>query len=279
MEIDGDWSQLTVEALLKVFSFLSPWELCQVESVCKFWEIYAKSNELWRALCNKYEVNHFIDKLGNNNDTFFERYRAWHSQFKRCINVYPKLKGAVSRFDQFQKLSKLNLFTFGGVEYQVVKEIESELRVALKFEENEFVIPDDLCCWYLMCNSNQPLMGCYSFYDHEVSQLMIPLPSLHLYRQTQRLSVPLIPFSVSPGVESKIIYFVAKDFGEYKRGNILCANSSLRTYFHVADSFCAWFLDHVKKCESGYYSIQEGQINLFPRINVPIATSEGILNK
>jgi hypothetical protein len=269
-----DWSHLETEGLVRVFSFLSICDLSRVGQVCQYWSIYTKSNELWRGYCNRYDVDLFLE-MGSeeSNMSYAEKVAWWHSQFKGCVDAYPKILSLVRRFDQFQKKADLQLFSFHRAAPDVLNKVEQDLRPLVHFEADEAVLPDDLRCWYLMCHSTEPLMGTYSFYHHEVALSIVPPAFLAAAKRRQLYYIYLVPFCISPG-EAKMIYFVAKDFGIYQRGNILCADGSTN-FFLLATSFTAWLNDYVRNCERGCYAVVDGAVNLFPRIDVPVATTEG----
>jgi ApaG protein len=276
---DVDWILFPVDLLLRVFSFLKPVQLFGAAEVCKTWELYSNSNELWRPICNKLEVNVFSELEDGKDWSFPEMYQNWYSKFKCCLNVYPQMKSLVNQFSTFSKENNIN-FQLKGVDAKVVTNVDAALRTVLKgvlFAEDELVLPEDLVCWYLMCSSNQPIMGCYSFYDHDVKLSLVPLQFIASAAQRVQSHKNLIPFCISPG-ESKIIFVVVKDFLTFRRGNIVTSYSnSPSKLIEIASSFSAWMHDHVKNCLSSCYSIQENCINLFPRINVPEAVTRGVV--
>lgn len=272
----NDWGHLAIDGLVNVFSFLSIRDLARAELVCKYWSLYTKSNELWRSFCNRYEVDTYLEKDSREfSYDYIDKVRWWHSQFKGCFDVYPKVRSLVRRFDEFQQKSNLKLFTtLTRSTPDLLNKVEQDMRALLKLESNEPVFPDDLRCWYLMCTSSEPLMGTYSFYHHEVSLSMVPLAFLAAAKRRQLYYLYLVPFCISPG-ETKMIYYVAKDFATYKRGNILCADASTN-FFLLATSFTAWMNAYVTNCERECYAIIDGAVNLFPRIDVPVATTDGV---
>lgn len=218
----------------------------------------------------------YLEKDSNEyNYGYIDKIAWWHSQFKGCLDVYPKVRSIVRRFDEFQQKVNLKLFTtLSRPTQELLAKVEQDLRALLKLESHEPVFPDDLRCWYLMCTSSEPLMGTYSFYHHEVCLSIVPLAFLAAAKRRQLYYLYLVPFCISPG-ETKMIYYVAKNFATYKRGNILCADASTN-FFLLATSFTAWLNGYVTNCERGYYAIIDGAVNLFPRINVPVATTEGV---
>lgn len=275
-----DWILLPVDDLLRVLSYLEPIQLLRSSEVCKIWELYAKTNELWRPVCNEYEVSVFsdVETTEKSDLVYVDVYKAWFTKYKYCVNEYPRIKSLVNKFNTFAQEKNIN-FELKGVDIDVVSKIDSSLRSILKnitFPENQLVLPEDLVCWYQMCFSNEPIMGGYSFYDHEVRLSFVPLQFMASAAQRVRNNAYAIPFCISPG-ESKVMLIVIQDFRRFHRGNIVTYYPNSPDKFQlVATSFSAWMHDHVTKCLSGCYSFQDECINLFPRINVPEAVTRGL---
>jgi len=273
-----DWTFLTAAGLLKVFSYLNPCDIISSIKVCKMWEFYGKDTDAWKPICIRIEAVKFCQF--EEGASFYDLYKCWYLKFKTCQKVYPQVLSTVSRF--YSWASKVNLpFSLGGMSESIFSKVENDVtslvrqELNLSFTENyKFELPEDIKCWHLMCSSNQPIMGCYSFYDHEVELSFIPPQFFTSAIRREKLDQWRIPICVSPG-GSKIIYIATADHGDFKRGNIFTRYATGQ-FFLIADSFIAWVTNHILRCESGYYQFYQRRINLYPRIDVPESTTNGV---
>jgi len=93
----------------------------------------------------------------------------------------------------------------------------------------------------------------------------------------------LVPFCFD--VRGRKVIYLAMNDGTVgsvtvKRGNIICSSLVLDDYFLIAKSFYAFLSSHITNCEIGHYKVIANEtakeINLFPAVNLPSATTNGV---
>uniref|UniRef100_A0A6B2L509 ApaG domain-containing protein n=1 Tax=Arcella intermedia TaxID=1963864 RepID=A0A6B2L509_9EUKA len=283
MEQRGGIALCPQETLLYIFSYLEYGHLVKLIPVCRSWNALLSSEVVWKGYCSKYKLTRDFFEMPPSASSK-ELFRNFHTQFLGYTEEFPRLFGVLLNFKNWLEANK-EQFHFRirtGVSRERLEAFRKDLETLLKVKD--LTLPKDFCCWYLLMNGQHRgdpgFFGYYAFYDYYADLFLLDTDIImaNMKELVARNYFPgVLPFATG-GVRiiSLVLNPSQPGLSQFSKGYVVSNKEGKNTYFPLAESFYAYVKHHVDNLLSGNLVVKDHSICLFPRLNIPTATTENV---
>jgi len=288
------WNELSPDATLMIFSYLSPKDLCLVARVCHQWRQLSEENYVWRAKIHEFRLHSEVAAAPNLPlKTIFKRF---YLEFGNYLPVYNRIKKVFDTFTEWINVNynkAKNVINKGTTEEEI-NEVEQKIGHKL---------PLDLRLWYRLMNGENwsllvttndydycGIFGGYSFYDHHVSLHMLPLATMAAFYEIIQKNnrgtwiEGCVPVVLDTWRQKG--YFLVLDpskgggtLAGFKKGNYVVTAMNWNSCFPLAESWTAFIEDYVHNLITNNYIVIQDEIHLFPVRDLRAEITDGVIIK